>query len=70
MARAKRDKPDEPRKPETMGERIDFLLKLGGGECPYGILVYTQADFDEATNILKGLRGKGKLITVRLEEKR
>ncbi len=61
MARKKADAP------ETLAERIDFLLKLGGGICPYCIVVRTQADLDEVTRLLKANKKASKVISARLE---
>lgn len=55
--------------PETMAQRIDFLLGFGRGTMPIGMPVKTEAEVAEARKILKS-RGKKaeSLIIVTVEE--
>lgn len=59
----------ESKRPETLQERIDFLLALSKGQCPYGMVVYSQEDFDKATELLKKNKKAAKLISVILEKR-
>jgi hypothetical protein len=50
--------------PVTLAERVASDLSMSGGTMPICILVKTQAEFDEATAILKKV--KKHVLTIRL----
>ncbi len=64
MARSKSDGP------ETMTQRINFLLQFGRGTMPITMLVKNEAEAEEARKMLK-LKGKSAeaMITVQINDR-
>lgn len=57
--------------PETMAERIAFLMKHSGGTMQVGMPVATEAEAAEARKLLAASRNKAaKLIIVQLNKDR
>lgn len=55
--------------PLTLEQRIDDLIHMSQGTCPYAIIVWTEAEAAEARRLLAKKRN-AKLIEVKLEDRK